>query len=63
MAMACTQWGWSAEAFWQATPQDLKLILEGMQAVQATRQRSLDDKTIIELRKLISQHKEKSHGV
>jgi len=62
-ALACTRWGWSADAFWQSTPMDLKMILDGLQSIEATQQRGMNTETLEQLHTLILQHKEKSHGV
>ncbi len=59
MALACTRWGWSAENFWQATPQDMRLIFSGLQALNED-PNALQPDDISHLRSLIATHNNQS---
>ena len=68
MALACTRWGWSPEAFWRATPLDFMRIARGLDALQAME--AADEfgaGDVLHLRRLIEEHMktihEDSHGV
>lgn len=62
MALACTHWGWSPEAFWQATPGDLRLIAAGLARLQeaAVPPGALSRRETEELRRLIDNHAQRT---